>query len=72
MRGPLGNPPPHETMRPEDQLPLDNGDIQAVRGSGVGDRTRFLEIVDQVSTRHHDPSLREKPGLSVASMLIPL
>ena len=43
------NPPSHETIRSEVQLLVDGGNTQAIRGLSVGDQTRFLEIVDQVS-----------------------
>jgi len=47
----LDDPPSHETIRSEVQLAVDDGSIQIVRGLEVGDQERFLEIVDQVSTR---------------------
>jgi len=48
----LDNPPSHETIRSEVLLAVDDGNIQIIRELGVGDQERFLEIVDQVSTRH--------------------
>ncbi|KAF9651828.1 hypothetical protein BDM02DRAFT_3109904 [Thelephora ganbajun] len=56
----LDNPPSQESIRAEVQFVVDNGNIGVIRELGARDQTRFLEIVDQVSTRHPDSSLSRR------------
>ena len=52
----LNNQAPHETIRSEVQLAVNNGNIiNAIRALAVGEQARLLEIIDQVSTLYPSP-----------------
>ena len=51
LRRLLDNHAPHETIRSDLQLAMNDGNIiNAIRALAAGEQTRLLEIIDQVRT----------------------